>query len=294
MRARRRVRAALVLVALALASTGCTHALSQPMPAASGKLAVAVTREQPSKGSDMPLGVHQIPDSSTYVSGHQGAAPAVGMLFGLIGVAAAHAAAQSTGEKKTEAAAAQLRIDVAEMAERVVAQAMAQRPDDERLTLEAAGPGGRVELAPFLLMNFVGNDQVRPWVALRAAIKDAKGAEKWRTRYFACVDDLRPLGGPDGWAPGEGTSLRAAVESALRAAVEVFLKDVDGGLQRGKGQAATVKGQWPWVKQPLAIPAEIVAEMDELLVVVPKVSDVVVFAGVTIVPRTLVEVLPPP
>jgi hypothetical protein len=47
------------------------------------------------------------------------------------------------------------------------------------------------------------------------------------------------------------------------------------------------------VKQPLAIQAEIVAEIDELLVMVPKVSDAIVFAGVTIVPRSLVEILPP-
>ena len=291
MLARRRPGGALVL-ALALAATGCSHAFTQPMPAPSGRLALAVTREQPSKMHDMPLGVHQVPDSSVYVSGHQGAI-GVGMLFGIIGVAAAHASAQSTGERKTEAVAQQLRVDVAEMAERVVAAAMAQRPDDERLTLDAPGPGGRLELAPFLLLNFVGNDQVRPWVVVRATMKDAKGDEKWKTRYFASVDDLRPLAGPDGWVPPEGEPLRPAAESALRAIVDVLFRDVAGGLERGKGKAATIKGQWPWVKEPLAIQSEIVAEIDELLVVVPKVSDAIVFAGVTIVPRTLVEVLPP-
>jgi len=283
----------LVVLAFAVAATGCSHALSQPMPAASGRLALAVTREQPSKTNDMPLGVHQIPDASVYVSGHQGAI-GVGMLFGLVGVAISHAAAQSTGESKTEAVAQQLRLDVAEMAERAVAQAMALREDDERLALATPAPGGRLELAPFLLLNFVGNDQVRPWVVVRATMKDPKGGETWKTRYFACGDDRRPLAGPDGWAPGEGGEpLRAAAESSLRAVLDVFFRDVAGQLERGKGKAATIKGQWPWVKQPLAISAEIVAEIDDLLVVVPKVSDAIVFAGVIIVPRTLVEVLPP-
>src|SRR6266571_3800286 len=103
-----------------IAATGCAHALSQPMPSLEGRLAVKVSDERPSRMSEMPLGVHQIPDTSVYVSGHQGAA-GVGVLFGLIGLAAAHASAQSTGEKKTQEAQAQLRLDMAKLAQQVLA-----------------------------------------------------------------------------------------------------------------------------------------------------------------------------
>lgn len=106
----RRVIRSVVVVLTAIAITGCAHALSQPMPDLKGRLALKVLNEQPSKMSEMPIGVHQIPDTSVYVSGHQGAA-GVGVLFGIIGVAAAHAAAQSTGEKKTQDVQAQLRLD---------------------------------------------------------------------------------------------------------------------------------------------------------------------------------------
>src|SRR3972149_5142816 len=84
-------------------ATGCAPALTQPMPRLEGKLALKVLNEQPSKWTEMPLGVHQIPDTSVYVSGHQGAA-GVGGLFGLIGVAAAHAAAPRPGGEKTQGA----------------------------------------------------------------------------------------------------------------------------------------------------------------------------------------------
>jgi hypothetical protein len=49
--------------------------------------------------NDMPIGVHQIPEAPVYISGHQGAA-GIGILFGPIGLLAAHASAQSTGEKR--------------------------------------------------------------------------------------------------------------------------------------------------------------------------------------------------
>lgn len=122
----RRVIGSAVRVVTAIAATGCAHALSQPMPDLKGRLAVKISNEQPSKMSEMPLGVHQIPDTSVYVSGHQGAA-GVGMLFGIIGVAVAHAPAQTTGEKKTQDARAQLRLDIPKLAEQVLTEELARR-----------------------------------------------------------------------------------------------------------------------------------------------------------------------
>lgn len=75
----------------------------------------------------MPIGVHRIPETSVYVSGHQGAA-GIGALFGPIGLAAAHAAAQSTGEKKPGDPAA-LRIDIAAEADRVLKVELDRRLD---------------------------------------------------------------------------------------------------------------------------------------------------------------------
>ncbi len=57
---------ALVVVLAGIAATGCAHALSQPMPELKGQLALKVLNEQPSKMNDMPLGVHQIPDTSRF------------------------------------------------------------------------------------------------------------------------------------------------------------------------------------------------------------------------------------
>src|SRR5919108_2442642 len=107
---------ALILI-LATMTTGCAS-LTTPMPEVKGSLALTVSKERPSAWTDMPMGVHQIPESSVYVSGHQGAA-GVGAAFGIIGLAVAHAAATATGEKKIGDPAA-VRIDIASDTRRVL------------------------------------------------------------------------------------------------------------------------------------------------------------------------------
>jgi hypothetical protein len=136
---------ALVVVLAGIAATGCAHALSQPMPELKGQLALKVLTEQPSKMNDMPLGVYQIPDTSVYVSGHQGASN-VGMLFGIIGVAAAHAAAQSTGEKKTQDATTHLKVDLRSITEQMLADELSRRADSGRFAPVGSAGNGTIEI----------------------------------------------------------------------------------------------------------------------------------------------------
>src|SRR5262249_60640405 len=98
----------------------------RPITKPRGERSLKVLNDRPSKRNDMPIGVYQIPDTSVYVSGHQGAA-GVGMLFGIIGVAAAHAAAQSTAERKTQDVTNQLKVDLRSLAEQVVVDELARR-----------------------------------------------------------------------------------------------------------------------------------------------------------------------
>ncbi len=289
----RRVIRSVVVVLTAIAATGCAHALSQPMPDLKGRLALKVLNEQPSKMSEMPIGVHQIPDSSVYVSGHQGAA-GVGVLFGIIGVAVAHAAAQSTGEKKTQDAQAQLSLDIPKAAEQVLAEELARRADAGRFAPAGGSGAGSLEIVPYLVVNFIGNDQVRPWVVLKTILKDARGEEKWKTKYVAGVGEIRPLGGEGGWASDDGAPLRKAVDRNLRLAIDVLLRDASGALPRGTGRMVKVNAQWVWVKQPLERTAEVLEETEETLVVVPDVADVFVFAGVNILDKKSVTVTAEP
>jgi hypothetical protein len=282
-----------VIGVAAIAATGCGHALSQPMPKFDGRLGVTVANDRPSKMTEMPIGVHQIGDTAVYVSGHQGAA-GVGVLFGPIGVAAAHAAAQSTGEKKTQDAQAQLRLDMPKLAEEILAEELARRAAEGRFAPSGATGDGRLEIVPYLVVNFIGEEQVRPWVVLKATLKDARGDEQWKTKYVAGVGEVRPLVGERGWVSDEGMPLRQHVDRNLRLAMDVLLRDASGALPRKTGRVVEVRTQWVWVKPFLERNAEVLEETEESLVVVPDVADAFVFAGVNILDKKAVTLKEPP
>jgi hypothetical protein len=286
-------RWAAIALVVAVAASGCTHAMIQPMPELKGQLALKISPETASGWTDMPIGVHRIPETSVYVSGHQGAA-GVGVLFGPIGLAAAHAAAQSTGEKKTGDPTA-LRIDIAAEADRVLREELERRRDVVRFAPFGGRAEATLEVVPFIVLTFIGEERVRPWVVLKAALKDASGSEKWKTRYITSLGDPRRLTGDDGWTIAGGEPLRTAVDRSLRAGVDVMLRDAAGALQRGKGRVVKLRGNWVWVKQPMEVTGEILEETPAMLVVKPEVADAIVFAGISIVdPGTLTITAPDP
>ena len=282
-----------VVVLAAIAATGCAHALSQPMPEVKGRLTLKVSQERLSRMGEVPVTVYQIPDTSVYVSGHEGWA-SVGALFGPIGVAVAIATAQNTGERRVQDVQTQLRLDIPKLTEYVLAEMLERRGDAGRFG-PGGGPGdGLVEIIPYLVVNFIGSDQVRLWVVLKTVLKDARGEGKWKTKYAAGVGEIRPLGGEGGWASEDGAPLRKAVDRNLRLAMDAFLKDASGALPRGTGRMVNVKAQWVWWKEPSERAAEILSETEETIVVIPQVTDDVPFAGVSILDKKSVTVTAEP
>jgi len=280
-----------LLVVGAVVASGCSQAMRSPMPDVTGQLAVKVSTEGPSKSTDLPTGIHQVPDTAVYISGYQGESMKVGQHFGLIGVLAAEAAASRTSEKKAESAQGHLRLDLPGWTERVVAQEI-PRAGAARLVANGAGGNGALELVPYLVVSSTGNDQVRPWIFLKTTLKDAGGDTKWKTRYIVSLGPPRPLGGPNGWAAGDGASFRAAVDAGLRRAVILMMKDTSGALARTGGRPVKLKTQWPWVKEPLVIAADVLEETPDSLIVLPKVGDLTTFAGINVLDKTSVSLTP--
>jgi hypothetical protein len=273
----------------AVTLTGCSQAMRLPMPEAKGPLAVKVSTERPSKANDMPPGIHQIPETSVYIAGYQGEAMKVGMHFGLIGMLAADAAAKSTSEKKAEGARTQLQLDMRAATERALAEQL-RRADAGRVVGAAAARDGVLEVVPYLVISSTGSDQVRPWVFLKTTLKDGAGEEKWKTRYIVSLGQPRALAGPNGWASGDGTALRAAVDNGLRTGLALMLRDASGALPRTPARAVKVRTQWPWVKESLDLAADVLEETSDKLVVLPKVGDVSTFAGINVLDKSAVTV----
>ena len=170
-----------------------------------------------------------------------------------------------------------------------------RRRDVVRFAPFGGGAEATLEVVPFIVLTFIGEERVRPWVVLKAAFKDASGSEKWKTRYITSLGDPRRLTGDDGWTIAGGEPLRTAVDRSLRAGVDVMLRDAAGALPRGKGRVVKLRGNWVWVKQPMEVTGEILEETPAMLVVKPEVADAIVFAGSSIVdPGTLTITAPDP
>ncbi len=287
---------------MAISATGCVTALRQPMPDMKGRLSLKVVQDQSLHPQPLGpgfgvFGVYQIPDTLVFVSGHQGAARSVGGAFGIFGLLGAHTSAQATGEKKTQDVQAQLRVDMAALAERILGEELATRADARRFAPAGSAGDGSLEILPSLVVNFIGDDQVRLWIVLNTALKDGRGDRKWRTQYMVDVAESRRLGGESGWASSDGAPLRQAVDHGLRRGIGVLLKDASGGLPRDTGRTVKVKGHCAWLKEPHEVTAKVLEETEDTLIVVPTISiawddDDLLMAGVNIFRKQSIAVTP--
>lgn len=284
---RPRVMERAVVLLSAVVISGCAVS-TVPMPDVDGRLAVKVSRE---KLSSRRFGAHQIPDTPVYVSGHQGASE-LGMVFGPIGLLAGDAAAQSTGERKVREAEPHLRLDIPALTERVLAEELARRADAGRFAAAAGAAAATLEIKPYVVVNFIGNDQARLWVVLQTALTDT--SRRWKMQYISGVGDPRPIVGDHGWAAQDGALVREAVNRNLQLAVDLLLKDASRALARDAAHRVTVRGHWLWMKEPRARPAIVLEEAGEALAVLPCAyeDDANGFAhtGVTILARRAINV----
>ncbi|MGH7311758.1 MAG: hypothetical protein ACREJV_01200 [Candidatus Rokuibacteriota bacterium] len=272
-----------VLVLMVVGASGCA-AMHQPMPDIKGRLAISVSSELPN-GHEIAAGVHRLPDTAVYVSGYFADAMQTGQFFGALGMIAAEASARSRAEKKTAHVTA-LRLDMAAAARRILSDQLA-RGDVNRFA--SSGPAdATVEVVPYLVVASTGNDQMRPWVFVKTSLKDNGGAEKWKMRYIVSLGEPRSLEGPNGWVAGDGSSLRSAVNQALRTAIDLLMRDASGQLQRHTGRDVKVKAQWAWSKEMVEYAAEVLDETAERMTIATKtmrgISD-----GVIVIDKTSIR-----
>ncbi|MBI2161198.1 MAG: hypothetical protein HYU25_12640 [Candidatus Rokubacteria bacterium] len=187
-------------------------------------------------------------------------------------MASSSAAAKATGASKTKDFEAQLRLDIPKIAEQVLAEELERHTDGGRFATADASSDASLEIMPYLVVTFIGNDQVRPWVVLGTRLKDSGGRPKWGRQYFAGVGEVRQLGGEQGWASNDGAPLRAAVDRNLRLAIDVILREASGALSHTTGRSVKVEGNWAWRKEPMELAAQVLHESEEILVVDPKIS----------------------
>jgi hypothetical protein len=271
---------------------GCaTFDRMSPPPEAKQQINISVSTELPSRMSEMPTGVYQIPDSVTYVSGHQTGA-GIDVLFGALGVLIAHAANESKAKGMLAGVESKLKPDMtASTKALLVAKINEHRLEKAMAVVDGPPAKGAtsVSLLPYVVLTYVSDTVARPFVVLKASARDASGSEIWWSRYISAVKETRPLAGENGWSGNDGQPFKQAVMRALASATDVAVRDIGGKVNRSASKDVKLKAKYVFMQEDYELAGKLVERNGNTVVFIPQIGDVVVFAGVNIFEKDLVQ-----
>jgi hypothetical protein len=279
-----------VLAVIAGASVLTTPAAAAPEVGDAPAQAPAPTRivyvdEGMSRMSDLPLGVHRIPDSNVIVSGHQKGG-GIGMLFGVVGMAIQSSANASGGTAKVRNVEDDLRFDAAAKATELTQAILADGKFGQRFTLQASD--NILNVVPYIVITFQGEDEVRPYIVLKTKLFTPADQSPKAQKYFCCEGKALAL---SGLAENGGAGLKALLTAELDTAIRVMLQDRAQPYTRDKDTRISVKGYLPFVGKPFKMKGYDLGKYNDYSLI-DFTSGMLVFGGVNIAEPGSLEVLP--
>ena len=287
----RKLMLAVIASASALAAPAAAAPETGDAPAqAPSPTRIVYSDEGMSRMSDLPMGVHRIPDSNVIVSGHQKGG-GLGMLFGIVGVAIQSSANASGGTARVRNVEDDLRFNATAKATDLTGAILAADGKfGQRFTLTAAD--STLSVVPYIVITFQGETDVRPYIVLKTKLYTAADQSPKAQKYFCCEGKALPLSGPGGLAENGGAGLKALLTAELDTAIRVMLEDRAQPYIRDKETRITVKGYLPFVGKPFKMKGyDLGKYSDYALIDFP--SGMLVFGGVNIAEPGSLEVLPP-
>jgi hypothetical protein len=243
-----------------------------------------------SRMSDLPMGVHRIPDSNVIISGHQKGG-GIGMLFGIVGVAIQSSANASGGTDRVRNVEDDLRFNAtAKATELTNAILAADGKYGERFTLQAAD--STLNVVPYIVITFQNETEVRPYIVLKTKLYTAADQSPKAQKYFCCEGKALPLSGPNGLAENGGAGLKTLLTAELETAIRVMLQDRAQPYIRNKDTRITVNGYLPFVGKPFKMKGYDLGKFNDYSLI-DFTSGMLVFGGVNIAEPGSLEVLPP-
>lgn len=234
---------------LAAQATDAATAAPAAAPAAA-PLSLFIDGKGPNGMSDLPMGVKRIPDSNIVVSGHQKGG-ALGLLFGVVGMAIQSAANTDAGGKRTNDLQDALRFDVTGRASELAGSILAEEAFRGAYTLATAESPSGVTMVPYIVLTFVNETDVRPFIVLKTKLDPEAGSKKPRTiKYFCCEGPAMPLAGEGSLTANNGEKLKALLNAELDTALRIMLMDRRQPFARNDDARLDVNGSLPFVGKP--------------------------------------------
>ena len=249
---------------------------------------IVYSDEGMSRMSDLPMGVHRIPDSNVIISGHQKGG-GLGMLFGIVGVAIQSSANASGGTDKVRSVEDDLRFNATAKATELTGAIVADGKFGQRFTLQAAD--STLNVVPYIVITFQNETEVRPYIVLKTKLYTPADQSPKAQKYFCCEGKALPLTGPNGLAENGGAGLKALLAAELETAIRVMLRDRSQAYPRDKQSRITVKGYLPFVGKPFKMKGYDLGHYDDYALI-DFSSGMLVFGGVNIAEPGSLEIIP--
>ena len=241
-----------LFLAAALAALSAQPLLAQSTDAAATAPAlpptsIFITDKGPNGMSDLPMGVKRIPDSNIVVSGHQKGGP-LGLLFGVVGMAIQSAANTDAGGKRTNDIQDALRFDVTGRSKELATSILAEEAFSGSYTLATEESPSAVSVVPYIVLTFVNQTDVRPYIVLKTKLDPGADKDKPRTiKYFCCEGPAMPLTGEGSLTENNGEKLKALLKTELETALRIMLLDRRQPFARNDDAKLDVNGSLPFV-----------------------------------------------
>ena len=208
---------------------------------------IFITDKGPNGMSDLPMGVKRIPDSNIVVSGHQKGGP-LGLLFGVVGMAIQSAANTDAGGKRTNDIQDALRFDVTGRSKELATSILAEEAFSGSYTLATEESPSAVSVVPYIVLTFVNQTDVRPYIVLKTKLDPGADKDKPRTiKYFCCEGPAMPLTGEGSLTENNGEKLKALLNTELETALRIMLLDRRQPFARNDDAKLDVNGSLPFV-----------------------------------------------
>jgi len=259
-----------------------------PAPTSSPAPTTIVFSEKGANGmSDLPMGVHRIPDSNVVVSGYQGGG-GIGMLFGVVGMLVQSSINTETGTSKVRNVEDDLRFDVRAKAIDMTNTIMAGDKFRTAFTLTPQPGGSTMTVTPYVVLTFVKkSDDVRPYIVLKTKV--ATGGDSGKTiKYFCCEGKPVPLAS---LTENNGARLKELLTGELDTAVNVMMLDRSQPFPRNDEAKLNTNGLLPFVGKPLKWRGFDLGSYKDYKLVEFR-GGIIVFSGVNIVEPGGLELTP--
>jgi hypothetical protein len=274
-----RISLLLAIIAIPTHALAGKNAIENPPPQA-GITQIEYSTKQTSKATDLPFGTYRVPNSDVIISGHQKGGVAPIILFGVVGLAVQGSVNSQNGKEAISSAEQALTMSIDDEVKAVLARLLAEPNNAAKFTM--GNTERKFEVVGAVVLSFANQAEALPYVTLRVKLLDNKGNKLWTTRYIASHGGRRPVIGKGSWTENGGLPLRANVSKNIESAVRTMLRDLGNPYPRDEASLLTAKGFFPHVNKPLQVVGYKLAEEDGQILFLPKLSTMIVFAGVNV------------